>query len=193
VTEAFTARIATAIEDSIAVKRAVLDGLLPEIATAGSWIFESLRDGGKLLLVGNGGSAADCQHVAAELVGRFEREGRALPAIALTVDTSVLTALANDYGVDRMFARQVEALGARGDVALALSTSGNSRNVVAAVEVASTMGIRTIALTGRDGGELAARADLALRVPSDRAARIQESHITICHALCELVEAELRA
>ena len=192
-TEESTARITAALEESIAVKRTVVDTLVPEIATAAGWVTESLRDGGKLLLFGNGGSAADCQHVAAELVGTFEREGVALAAIALTVDTSTLTALANDYGVESIFARQVEALGRGGDVVLALSTSGDSANVLAGVDAARSLGLRTIALTGREGGALRGRCDLALCVPSTRTARIQEAHIAICHAICEVVEAELRA
>jgi D-sedoheptulose 7-phosphate isomerase len=190
--EAADSRVAAALEDSIAVKRAVLEALVGDIARAAGWLVESLRSEGKLLLFGNGGSAADCQHIAAELVGRFEREGRSLPALALTVDTSVLTALANDYGFEAVFARQIRALARSGDVAMALSTSGDSPNVIAGVEAARETGVRTIALTGRDGGLLVGLSDLAIRVPSSRTSRIQEAHITICHAICEIVEAELR-
>jgi D-sedoheptulose 7-phosphate isomerase len=191
--EAADSRIAAALEESIAVKRAVLDAGVVDIARAAGWIVEALRRGSKIILFGNGGSAADCQHVAAELVGRFEREGRGLPALALTVDTSALTALANDYGFEAVFARQIQALGRSDDVALAFSTSGDSANVIAGAEAARATGARTIALTGRDGGQLAGLCDLAIRVPSSRTSRIQEAHITICHAICEIVEAELRA
>lgn len=185
-------RVAAAIEESIAVQQQVLSGLLDEIVTAADWVTATFRAGGKLLLCGNGGSAADCQHLAAEFVGRFEQEGQPLPAVALTVDTSSLTALGNDYGFERIFARQLEALGHAGDLLLALSTSGASPNVIAAVESARNSGMRTIALTGEDGGPVAALSDLALRVPSTRTARIQEAHITIGHAICEVVETELR-
>ena len=148
--------------------------------------------GRKLLLFGNGGSAADAQHLAAELVGRFQRERRPLPAIALTTDTSALTAIANDYGYDQVFARQVRALGARGDVALAISTSGRSPSVLHAVEACRALGIETIGLTGGDGGTLAGLVDLCLRVSaSTHAARIQETHILIGHVLCELVDRRL--
>jgi D-sedoheptulose 7-phosphate isomerase len=191
--EAADSRIAAALEESIAVKRALLDAGVVDIARAAGWIVEALRRGSKIILFGNGGSAADCQHVAAELVGRFEREGRGLPALALTVDTSALTALANDYGFEAVFARQIQALGRSDDVALAFSTSGDSANVIAGAEAARATGVRTIALTGRDGGQLAGLCDLAIRVPSSRTSRIQEAHITICHAICEIVEAELRA
>src|SRR5947208_2618319 len=155
-------------------------------------VAEALGAGRKLLLFGNGGSAADAQHLAAELVGRFQRERRPLPAIALTTDTSALTAIANDYGYDQVFARQVRALGVRGDVALAISTSGRSPSVLRAVEACRELGIETIALTGGDGGTLAGLVDLCLRVSaSTDAARIQETHILIGHVLCELVERRL--
>ena len=183
-------RIETALEESIAVKRAVLESILDEVATAATWVAETIQGGGAVLLAGNGGSAADAQHIAAELVGRFERERRPLPAIALTTDTSVLTALGNDYGVEKMFARQVEALGRPGDLFVAISTSGRSPNILAAVDAARHRGMRTIALTGATGDALANAADLALRIPSTRPARIQESHIAIGHAMCEVVEAQ---
>src|SRR5881409_3275891 len=155
-------------------------------------ITRCLRNGGKMLVFGNGGSAADAQHMAAELVGRFQRERRALPAIALTTDTSALTAIANDYGYEQVFARQVRALGVRGDVALAISTSGRSPSVLRAVEACRELGIETIGLTGGDGGTLAGLVDLCLRVSaSTDAARIQETHILIGHVLCELVERRL--
>ena len=152
----------------------------------------ALRDGRKLLLFGNGGSAADAQHIAAEFVGRFMRERRGLPAIALTTDTSALTAIGNDYGFDEVFARQVRALGARGDVAVAISTSGRSANVLRAVEAARASGLKVIALTGGDGGSLAGMADVSLRVSaSTLSARIQETHILIGHVICELVDQRL--
>ncbi len=155
-------------------------------------IADALAAGRKLLLFGNGGSAADAQHLAAEFVGRFQRERRPLPAIALTTDTSALTAIANDYGYDEVFARQVSALGAAGDVALAISTSGRSPSVLRAVDVCRELGIKTIGLTGGDGGTLARLVDLCLRVSaSTHAARIQETHILIGHVLCELVDRRL--
>jgi D-sedoheptulose 7-phosphate isomerase len=152
----------------------------------------ALGDGRKLLLFGNGGSAADAQHIAAEFVGRFLRERRALPAIALTTDTSALTSIGNDYGFDDVFARQVRGLGARGDVALAISTSGRSPNVLRAVEAARETGLKVVALTGGDGGALAAAADVTLRVSASTiSARIQETHILIGHVICELVDQRL--
>ena len=155
-------------------------------------VAEALAGGRKLLLFGNGGSAADAQHLAAEFVGRFQRERQPLRAIALTTDTSALTAIANDYGYDEVFARQVRALGAPGDVALAISTSGRSPSVLHAVEACRALGIETIGLTGGDGGTLAGLVDLCLRVSaSTHAARIQETHILIGHVLCELVDRRL--
>jgi D-sedoheptulose 7-phosphate isomerase len=147
-----------------------------------------LRDGGKLLLCGNGGSAADAQHLAAEFVNRFLRERAALAAIALTTDTSVLTSIGNDYGFDRIFARQVEALGRPGDVLIAISTSGNSPNVLGAALAARGLGLWTVGLTGGDGGGLARAVHEAFIVPSRETPRIQEVHITLGHALCELAE-----
>ena len=183
--------VSASLEESIRVKQAVLERLIPEICRAAEWIGDCLRNGHKLLLAGNGGSAADAQHVAAEFIGRFERDRRAWPAICLSTDTSVLTAIGNDYSVDQIFARQVEALGAQGDVFLAYSTSGNSPNVVEAARAARACGMKVIGFCGEGGGDLADIADLALCVPSRRTARIQESHITISHAVCEVVEAEL--
>jgi D-sedoheptulose 7-phosphate isomerase len=151
----------------------------------------ALRKKKKILIFGNGGSAADSQHIAAELIGRFTKNRKALPAIALTTDTSILTSLANDFGFEHVFARQIEGLGNPGDVALALSTSGNSANVIAAVKQARKQNITTIALTGRNRGKLANLADLTLNVASDSTARIQECHITIAHILCEIIEKHL--
>jgi len=166
--------------------------LRPTVAAAEAMI-ASLRAGGKVLVCGNGGSASDAQHFAAELVGRFERERQALASIALTTDTSILTALANDYSYTRVFARQVEAIGRRGDVLIGISTSGGSANVLEAFAVAKAAGLTTVALTGRDGGAVGASADIHINVPSPSTARAQEVHRTLLHAVCELVERELYA
>lgn len=147
--------------------------------------------GGKLLLFGNGGSAADAQHIAAELVGRFGRERKGLPAVALTVNTSALTAIANDHGFERVFARQVEALALSGDLAIGISTSGNSPSVLNAVDAAKSAGILTVGLTGRTGGDLRNRVDYCLQVPSESTPRVQEAHIFIGHVLCEWIEESL--
>ena len=144
-----------------------------------------------MLVFGNGGSAADAQHMAADLVGRFQRERRPVAALALTTDTSVLTAMANDYAFDRVFVRQIEALGNPGDVAFGISTSGRSANVVEGLRAASARGLRTIAMTGRDGGTVGGEADIHINVPDPSTARVQEAHRTLIHAICELVEREL--
>lgn len=151
----------------------------------------SMRAGNKLMFCGNGGSAADAQHLAAELVGRLVRDRRALPGLALSTDSSALTCIGNDFGFDEVFARQVEGLGRAGDVLIAISTSGNSPNVVRAVEVAKPMGIYTVGFLGRDGGKLAPLVDLPIVVPSDETARIQEAHIFLGHVMCALIEKEL--
>ena len=151
-------------------------------------VVKSFKANGKLRLCGNGGSAADAQHIAAEFINRFEIERPPLPALALTTDTSNLTSIGNDYSFDQIFSKQVRALGRKGDVLLGLSTSGNSANVIKAVETARTMGIKTVVLTGKDGGKLAGAADLNINVEATRTARIQEVHTTICHILCELVD-----
>ena len=164
----------------------------PAAAAAESRV-AALRRGGKILVCGNGGSAADAQHFAAELVGRFELERRALSSIALTTDTSILTAIANDYAYTRVFARQVEALGRAGDVLLAISTSGESASVLEALATAKAGGLTTVALTGRDGGVPGAAADIHINVPSPSTARVQEVHRTLLHAMCELIERELYA
>jgi D-sedoheptulose 7-phosphate isomerase len=158
------------------------------ILHAARTIVESLRSGGKLLVFGNGGSAADAQHMAAELVGRFQHERTALAAIALSTDTSVLTSIGNDYGFERVFVRQIEALGRAGDVAFAISTSGASVNAVAAVDAAARLGLRTIALTGHGGGALGRAAEVHINVPSESTARVQEVHRTLLHVICDLVE-----
>jgi D-sedoheptulose 7-phosphate isomerase len=154
-------------------------------------IARCFRGGGKLLFFGNGGSAADAQHLAAEFVGRFRIERQALPAIALTTDSSILTAVGNDYGFDQIFARQVQALGRPGDVAIGISTSGNSPNVNSAITQAAKQELKTIGLAGKDGGSLAKGVDISITVASTNVAMIQECHITIGHILCELVENEL--
>ena len=164
-----------------------LEGLL-EVAEVAS---TTIKGGHKIMLCGNGGSAADSQHIAAELIGRFEKERRSMAAIALTTDTSALTAIGNDYGYDQVFARQVEGLGQSGDLLIGISTSGNSKNVVKAMEVAQSKGIRTVALVGdKPEGAMQAIADYVLAAPSTNTARIQECHILIMHTICQLVESE---
>ena len=165
--------------------------IMPEVASAGLRVRTALEKGRKILTCGNGGSAADSQHMAAEFVGRFVKERQSLPALALTVDTSLLTAVGNDYGFDCVFSRQVEGLGQEGDVLIAISTSGNSANVVKAVKTAKEKGIYVIALTGENGGILAKESDLCLAVPSQVTARIQEMHNMIIHMICEVAEADI--
>ncbi len=184
-------KIQKIFQESIDVKQKTLIDNQDIIIQAVQLIVAALKKGGKLLIFGNGGSAADSQHMAAEFTGRFLKERAALPAIALTTDTSALTALGNDYGFDTIFARQVEALGKKGDVALGISTSGNSGNVIKAFQAAKKKGIATIALTGNTGGKLKALADINLIVPSKQTARVQESHLCIEHTICELVEEQL--
>ena len=161
------------------------------IVQAASLMIQCLQSGGKLLFFGNGGSAADAQHLAAEFVGRFVLERNGLPAIALTTDSSILTSIGNDYGFDQVFARQIEALGRTNDVAIGISTSGNSPNVIEAVNKARKQNVKTIGLAGKDGGALAKCVDLAITVSTSNTARVQECHIAIGHILCELVENEL--
>jgi D-sedoheptulose 7-phosphate isomerase len=179
------------LRDTIVLHEQLRDADPGPVVQAAGAIVGALRAGGKLLLFGNGGSAADAQHVAAELVGRFERDRAAMAAIALTTDTSVLTSVANDDAFDRVFVRQIEALGRAGDVALGISTSGASPNVVAGLEVARQRGLGTIALTGRDGGACGRAAEIHLNVPSTSTPRVQEVHRTLLHAICELVESDL--
>lgn len=167
----------------------LLDSTTGEIEAAGLLIWKTLKAGNKILLCGNGGSAADAQHIAAELVGRYEAQRRSFPAVALTTDTSALTALSNDFGYEEVFARQVEALGSGGDLLIAISTSGKSPNVINAADQARTLGLKTIALTGCSGEPLASHCDLAVVIPSERTARVQEGHITIGHIWCEMVDA----
>ena len=178
-----------AFSETIRLHEAVLRQDRAPVFRAVDAIAAALQRGNKVLAFGNGGSASDAQHFAAELVGRYLRERRALPAIALTVDTSVLTAVGNDYGFDRVFARQVEALGAGGDVAIGISTSGHSPNVVLALKVARAYNITTIALTGGDGGPVGhLHADIHLNVPDRATPRVQEVHRTLLHVICDLVE-----
>jgi D-sedoheptulose 7-phosphate isomerase len=165
-----------------------LVGLAPAVEQAARMVIESLRQGGKLMVCGNGGSAADSQHIAAELTGRFYTERTALAAIALTTNTSDLTAVANDMGYENVFSRQVEGLGRAGDVLIGISTSGNSENVVRALALARARAIRTIALTGAREGRVDPHADLVIKVPSTDTPRIQEGHIAIGHIICQLVE-----
>lgn len=183
--------LARSLKEHLKAIEGLLDSRLGDIDAAGRLIWQALKAGNKILLCGNGGSAADAQHIAAELVGRYEQQRRAFPAISLTTDTSALTALSNDYGYEEVFARQVEALGTSGDVLIAISTSGKSPSVVKAADEARAIGCKTIALTGCSGEPLASHCDLAVVVPSDRTSRVQEAHITIGHLWCEMVDANL--
>jgi D-sedoheptulose 7-phosphate isomerase len=186
-----TDQISAIVANSIEVKRRFFDAHTAEVHRAAQMIADSFKANGKLLVFGNGGSAADAQHIAGELVNRFLQQRKALPAIALTTDGGVLTCIANDTGFENIFARQIEALGTKSDVCLAISTSGNSPNVTVACEQAEKQGMVVIGLLGRDGGRVAALCDLALIVPSDDTQRIQETHNLIGHIICELVEGEL--
>jgi len=179
------------LADNRALMLKIEETLTDRIADAVAMLQNALGAGKKLLVMGNGGSAADAQHFAAEIIGRFKLERRALPAVALTTDTSVLTAIGNDYGFDAVFSRQVEGLGAPGDVVVGISTSGNSANVLAALAKARELGCRTIALLGRDGGTIKTVADISIIVPSSDTPRIQEGHITIIHIICDLLEKRL--
>ena len=174
--------------ESIQVKEELMRNHIAPIMAITKLLKESLENKGKVIIFGNGGSASDAQHIAAEFVGRFKKDRRALPALALTTNTSVITSLANDYGYEVVFSKQVEALGCRNDIVIGISTSGKAKNVAAGIRQAKKMGIKTIALTGGDGGELAKLADLSLVVPSMVTARIQEAHITVAHIFCELIE-----
>src|SRR5688500_15613677 len=184
-----TAHVVRSLQDAAAAHERMA-ARAQTIVTAAAAIAAGLRQGRAILTVGNGGSAADAQHFAAEMVGRFERERKAWPAIALTTDTSALTAVGNDYGFERVFARQLEALGRPGDIALGISTSGNSPNVLRGLEAANERGLVTIALTGRGGaaGKIAAHH---IAVQEERTSRVQEVHATVLHVICELVEQEL--
>lgn len=186
--------MSTLIHQAIAGHRQALE-LLPPLAPAIEACAQKMAAvfaaGGKLLICGNGGSAADAQHLASELTGRFELDRPGFPAFALTTDSSALTAIGNDYGFERLFARQVESVAASGDLLITISTSGHSANLLAAVAAAQAKGVHTVALSGRDGGSLAQAVDLAITVPAERTSRIQEMHLLIVHLLCELLEEKL--
>ena len=190
-TDSISRQIAARLKESAKLKEEIASNNIDEIRAISELIINAYRNGGKVVLFGNGGSAADAQHIAAELVGQFLIKRQSFPAIALNTNTSILTAIANDYGYDLIFTRQVEAMVDNGDVVIGISTSGNSPNVVNAIELAKTKGARTVGLTGGSGGNLAEAADLTLTVPSDSTPRIQEAHITIGHIICEIVEEEL--
>jgi D-sedoheptulose 7-phosphate isomerase len=180
--------------DSIATKQAAVAVLVEPIAAATGLLCTALRSGGKVLSCGNGGSAGDAQHFSAELLNRFERERPGLAAVALSTDTSTLTSIANDYAYEQVFSKQVTALGREGDVLLAISTSGNSPNVVAAIQAAHGRGMRVVALTGRNGGTMASAlrpGDVEIRVPAERTARIQEVHLVAIHCLCDGIDRSL--
>ncbi|MFA5625892.1 MAG: phosphoheptose isomerase [Thiohalomonadaceae bacterium] len=187
-------RIEQHFTDSILTKQTAANQLAPHIVVAADMMSHCLEIGGKILSCGNGGSAADAQHFSSELLNRFERERPGLPALALTTDTSTLTSIANDYDFSQVFAKQIHALGQADDLLLAISTSGNSANVLSAVQAAHDRQMRVVALTGRDGGSLAttlAEGDIEIRVPAQNTARIQETHLLIIHCLCDLIDLHL--
>jgi len=184
-------RIKDILLESIQVKEEILRNQVDSILEISKLMIDCLKKDGKVIVFGNGGSASDSQHIAAELVGRFKKDRSALAGIALTTNTSILTSIANDYGYDVIFSRQVEALGKKNDVALGISTSGKAKNVALGIKQAKKMGIKTVALSGGDGGEIVKLADVSLVVPSKITARIQEAHITIAHIICEMIEQEL--
>ncbi len=184
-------RIKDILLESIQVKEEILRNQVDSILQIAVLMIDCLKKDGKVIVFGNGGSASDSQHIAAELVGRFKKDRSALAAIALTTNTSILTSLANDYGYDVVFARQVEALGKKNDVVLGISTSGKAKSVALGIKQAKKMGIKTVALSGGDGGDIVKLADVSLVVPSKVTARIQEAHITIAHIICEMIEQEL--
>lgn len=181
-------KIKRAYENSIKVKEQFFRENLTLIKETAEIIAKTLSEGGKVLIFGNGGSATDASHIAAEFVNRFKRERPGLPAIALNTDMAVITAIANDYDYSEIFAKQIKALGQKGDIAIAISTSGSSRNVIKAVEASKKRGLKTIAFTSKKGEKLISRVDYAFAVPSEETPRIQETHITLGHILCELVE-----
>lgn len=187
-------RMTDFFEASIVAKRDTLEHVLPSLLSAGRTMADALTNGHKILSCGNGGSSGDAQHFSSELINRFERERAALPAVALTTESSTVTAIANDYGYERVFSRSVEALGQPGDILLAISTSGNSGNVLRAMESAQARDMRIVAFTGRGGGAMADRLgprDVELRAASDRTARIQEVHLLFIHCLCDLIDETL--
>ncbi|MGE4358059.1 MAG: SIS domain-containing protein [Candidatus Omnitrophota bacterium] len=181
-------KISLWIRDSIETKNRLLKEEIDNILKVSKVLIRCLKKGGKIILFGNGGSAADAQHIAAELVGRFRRERKALSAVALTTDTSVITAIANDYDYKDIFLRQIQAIAKKKDVAFGISTSGNSDNVFEGLMVAKHLGLITISLTGKSGGKISRISDYNINIPSDNTAHIQEAHITVGHILCELIE-----
>lgn len=187
----FPSYINNCLNESAQIKIDTAKKLSQKIAKAAELTIKTYKNGNKILLCGNGGSAADCQHIAAEFVGRFKKDRKALPAIALTTDTSILTAISNDYGYRFLFSRQIEALGIKGDLLLVISTSGESVNIVNAVKTAKRLKLKTIGLLGGTGGKLKTIVDLPIIIPTKSSDRIQEVHITIGHILCDLVEQEL--
>jgi D-sedoheptulose 7-phosphate isomerase len=184
--------IRNVVAESLELKKTFFRANEALVARVAQEISAAFEHGNKVILFGNGGSAADSQHIAAEWIGRFQQERQSLPAIALTANTSILTSVGNDYGFDQVFARQLQALGQKGDIAIAISTSGNSPNVLKATDMALEMGLITIGLTGRDGGDLGSKVQYHLNVPHSLSARIQEVHIMIGHILCELTENSLK-
>jgi len=166
----------------------VIEHMQVDLETASKLVVDTLKAGNKILLCGNGGSAADAQHIAAELTGRYKTERRGLPGIALTTDTSALTAIGNDYGYDRVFDRQFEAIASKGDLLIGISTSGNSKNIISALKLAKEMGCSTVGFSGRDGGAMNEVCDINLVVPSDDTPRIQEIHILLGHTICQIVD-----
>ena len=187
-------RVREHFAESIATKRTSVDVISENIAEAGQVLSESLLDDGKILSCGNGGSAGDAQHFSSELLNRFEAERPGLPAMALTTDSSTLTSISNDYAYEEIFSKQIRALGKSPDVLLAISTSGNSENVCRAISAAHERGMKVVALTGRDGGKMAGMyhdGDIEIRVPATRTARIQEVHLVVIHALCDLIDAAI--
>ena len=192
--ETLTKRVAAHFAESIQVKQLAAEVMSEAVAQAAQLLFDTLANDGKFLICGNGGSAADAQHFAAEMTGRFEKERMELAAVALTTDTSALTAIGNDYGFDHVFSKQVRALGRDGDVLVGISTSGNSANVIEAIKAAHERDMHVIAMTGRDGGKIAAMlkdTDVLLNVPYPRTARIQENHILLIHAMCDCIDSML--
>ncbi len=169
-----------------------IETMQDKLESASKLVVETLKNGNKILICGNGGSAADAQHIAAELTGKYKTERRGLPAIALTTDTSALTAIANDYGYDRIFDRQIEALANNGDLIIGISTSGNSKNIINALKIAKELGCKTLGLTGRDGGVMNELCDINLIVPSNNTPRIQEMHILFGHTICQIVDNEFK-
>jgi D-sedoheptulose 7-phosphate isomerase len=191
VSRTFINEIKAELEEGVRVKQRVIDEQVFVLEEILQILLQTLRAGNKIILFGNGGSAADSQHIAAELISKFRRDRSALPAIALTTDTSILTSIANDFSFDYVFSRQIEGLGKKGDVALGISTSGNSQNVINALQSAKEMGMTTIAFTGAEGGALKDHVDICFHAPSQNTPRIQEVHIAVAHTLCELIEQEL--